>query len=45
MRRLEKQGEFTYTEFTNRNKLELECLRLKRICEKTTNFPREQFNT
>jgi len=43
MRRLEKQGRITYTEVSDHDDLELECPRLKSICEKIANFPLEWF--
>jgi hypothetical protein len=41
--RLEKWHGIPYTELSDQDAPELECLRLKWICEKIANFPREKF--
>jgi hypothetical protein len=43
MHRLEKHPGITYTEISNRDAPELECLRLKLSFEKIAKFPRESF--
>jgi hypothetical protein len=43
MQRLEKWHGIPYTEVSDQDAPELECLRLKWICEKIANFSREKF--